>query len=143
MKCNKRIASLFMACVLTVGMSPYSQAKEFTHEEIKVATLNYNYDIVGKFHEGLAIVSKDSKWGFIDEKGNLVIPNIYDEAYDLIDGLAIVSKDGQVIELTAYTINGNNYFKLRDLCNAFNVGVTWDSQTNTIGIDTNISYVAG
>lgn len=40
--------------------------------------------------------------------------------------------------LTAYTINGNNYFKLRDLAAVMNFGVTWDNATSTIGIDTNL-----
>jgi len=43
-----------------------------------------------------------------------------------------IYKDGREIFLTAYNINGNNYFKLRE---------TWDGATNTIGIDTSISYV--
>lgn len=52
-----------------------------------------------------------------------------------------IYKDGKEISLTAYTINGNNYFKLRDIAKAFNIGVTWDGTTNTIGIDTSIGYV--
>lgn len=55
---------------------------------------------------------------------------------------ATIYKDGQVIQLTAYTIKGNNYFKLRDLCSAFDIGVTWDGTTNTVGIDTSIAYTA-
>jgi len=52
-----------------------------------------------------------------------------------------IFKDGKEISLTAYTINGNNYFKLRDIAKAFDIGVTWDGTTNTVGIDTNIGYV--
>ncbi len=52
-----------------------------------------------------------------------------------------IYKDGKEIFLTAYNINGNNYFKLRDITKAFDIGVTWDSATSTIGIDTSISYV--
>lgn len=54
---------------------------------------------------------------------------------------AKIYKDGKEIALTAYTINGNNYFKLRDIAKAFDIGVAWDSKTNTVGIDTSISYV--
>lgn len=49
-------------------------------------------------------------------------------------------KDGANVQINAYTINNNNYFKLRDLCQMFNIGVTWDATTNTIGIDTSIAY---
>jgi hypothetical protein len=51
-----------------------------------------------------------------------------------------IYKDGQEVALTAYNINGNNYFKLRDLASAFNIGVTWDGATNTVGIDTALEY---
>lgn len=53
-----------------------------------------------------------------------------------------IYKDGGEISLTAYNINGNNYFKLRDIANAFNIGITWDSKTNTVGIDTAQPYAA-
>ncbi|MEN2776270.1 hypothetical protein ABCY62_14690 [Acetivibrio clariflavus] len=52
-----------------------------------------------------------------------------------------IYKDGKELFLTAYNINGNNYFKLRDIAKAFDIGITWDGTTNTIGIDTRISYV--
>lgn len=50
--------------------------------------------------------------------------------------------DGKKLELDAYNINGNNYFKLRDIAKAFNIGVTWDGKLNTVGIDTGIDYKA-
>ena len=52
-----------------------------------------------------------------------------------------IYKDGEEISLTAYNINDNNYFKLRDIAKAFDIGVTWDGETNTIIIDTSASYV--
>ncbi|MNP85945.1 hypothetical protein D3C76_1859120 [compost metagenome] len=50
--------------------------------------------------------------------------------------------DDQNLVLGAYNINGNNYFKLRDIAKAFNIGVTWDGKLNTVGIDTAIDYAA-
>ncbi|MDD2446747.1 MAG: stalk domain-containing protein [Tissierellia bacterium] len=47
----------------------------------------------------------------------------------------------ETISPTAYNINGNNYVKLRDVAKEFNIGITWDGATNTIGIDTTINYV--
>lgn len=49
---------------------------------------------------------------------------------------ATILKDGVELPLSAYTINGSNYFKLRDVADAFGIGVTWDSKTNTISITT-------
>lgn len=53
-----------------------------------------------------------------------------------------VYKDGAVVELTAYTINDNNYFKLRDLGQAFNFNVSWDGANNCIVINTAEGYTA-
>lgn len=53
---------------------------------------------------------------------------------------ATVYVDDKEVSLTAYTIKGNTYFKLKDIAKAFNIGVTWDGATKTVGIDTTISY---
>lgn len=60
-----------------------------------------------------------------------------------VKGIANQSKiyvDGEEIELEAYTINGNNYFKLRDVASVFDFGVTWDGAQNQIVIDTAAGY---
>ncbi|MNC50589.1 hypothetical protein D3C81_2148070 [compost metagenome] len=44
------------------------------------------------------------------------------------------------IELVAYNIGGNNYFKLRDLGKAINFGVAWDAANNAIKIQTSEAY---
>ncbi|MFD1957782.1 stalk domain-containing protein [Paenibacillus thailandensis] len=54
---------------------------------------------------------------------------------------SIIYLDGKEVKLTAYLINGNNYFKLRDVAAVIDFGVTWDSKTNTIGIDSSTGYV--
>ncbi|HZX21594.1 MAG TPA: hypothetical protein VFF25_04295, partial [Clostridia bacterium] len=54
---------------------------------------------------------------------------------------AKIYKDGEEIQLVAYNIDGNNYFKLRDIAGAFNIGVTWNEITSTVGIDTSMDYV--
>ena len=45
------------------------------------------------FNEGLAVVKKDEKYGFIDKTGKIVIPLIYDKAWSFNEGLAVVQKD--------------------------------------------------
>ena len=49
-------------------------------------------------------------------------------------------KDGAEVQLTAYNIGGNNYFKLRDIGAAFDFGVEWDGAQNSIVIDPTKSY---
>lgn len=51
-----------------------------------------------------------------------------------------ILKDKLAVKLSAYNIGGNNYFKLRDLGQAFNFAVTWDGATNSINIDTSKGY---
>lgn len=50
--------------------------------------------------------------------------------------------DGKEVNLTAYNIGGNNYFKLRDVGLTFDFAVEWDSVTSTIVIDTGKGYTA-
>ena len=64
------------------------------------------------------------------------------KAKNAIQSTSVIYKDGEAINLKAYTINGNNFFKLRDIAEAFNIGVTWDGATKTVGIDTSIGYTA-
>lgn len=49
--------------------------------------------------------------------------------------------DGEPVLLTAYTIHGSNYFKLRDLGSLFNFAVDWDAGNNRIVMDTESPYV--
>ncbi len=48
--------------------------------------------------------------------------------------------DGEKISITAYNIDGYNYFKLRDLGQALDFGVIWDEGTRTIKINTSMGY---
>lgn len=47
---------------------------------------------------------------------------------------ASVYLDGKPLSLTAYSISGNNYFKLRDLGDALDFSVDWDNATSTVTI---------
>ena len=49
---------------------------------------------------------------------------------------AAVYLDGNPLSLTAYSIGGNNYFKLRDLAFALGFSVDWDNATSTVTIST-------
>lgn len=48
--------------------------------------------------------------------------------------------NGRKIELSAYTINDYNYFKLRDVAGVINFGVLWDGKVKKISIDTSLEY---
>ena len=49
--------------------------------------------------------------------------------------------DGQCVEMTAYSINGNNYVRLRDIGKAVDFGVTYNPAADSVYIDSNSPYV--
>ena len=51
-----------------------------------------------------------------------------------------VYTDGKQVSFTAYNINGNNYFKLRDLGQALGFYVGWDDNARTVIVDTARAY---
>lgn len=72
------------------GNDDFVITEEFTNNinEIKP-------DWLSCFNEGLAIVKKDEKYGFIDKSGKVVIPIQFSTAWDFSEGLACVQKVGE------------------------------------------------
>lgn len=48
--------------------------------------------------------------------------------------------DGKAVQIKAYSINGNNYAKLRDIGKAVGFNVGYDAASNTVQINTNEPY---
>lgn len=61
------------------------------------------------FSDGLLAVQKDGKWGYINTKGNFVIPALFDKAGQFFEGEAIVDVNGN-----AQLINKEGKFLLDD-----------------------------
>lgn len=59
---------------------------------------------------------------------------------DAIPTTSSVYVDNKLENFTAYNIKDNNYFKLRDIGDKLDFGVTWDGATNTVNIDTTTGY---
>ena len=53
------------------------------------------YNSLSDFKDGFAVVEKGDKWGFVNTKGELAIPCIYDYAFDFSEGLATIRKNGK------------------------------------------------
>ena len=56
------------------------------------------YDDAGDFHQGIAVVQVDGKYGFygfVDTKGNMVIPAVYENVWNFSQGLALVEDNGK------------------------------------------------
>ena len=84
---------------------------KYSLEELAKAAVNYDY--IEDFHDGLALVSKGGKIGFIDKMGNEVIPCIYDDktgtASFFSEGLAFVVLGDKI---TAIDKEGNKVFDI-------------------------------
>ena len=50
--------------------------------------------------------------------------------------------DGRSLSLTGYRINGNNFYRLRDVGKALDFGVDFDEQTRTVLIDSCLLYTS-
>ncbi|WP_200897672.1 subtype B tannase [Paenibacillus wulumuqiensis] len=48
--------------------------------------------------------------------------------------------DGKPVSISGYSINGNSYFKVRDLAKAMNFNVTWNAASGTLNLDTASAY---
>ena len=76
---------------------------------VNAVDITAEYDEAGQFHDGMAWVRKGDKYGYINESGKLVIPMIFEAAYNdmgyyiggfypmsnFAEGLAAVSIDGK------------------------------------------------
>lgn len=136
---------------------PTSSKALVNGREISFDAYNINGNNYFKLRDLAAVFSGTEKqfevnWDNDKKAINLISNNPYTAAggeLTLGDGkeklavlnTSVIYKDGKSVKLTAYNINGNNYFKLRDICKAFNIGVTWDGGTNTISLDSSKEYV--
>ena len=56
---------------------------------------------------------------------------------DVVENDTPIYVDGRRTAITAYNINGNAYFKIRDIADAAGFDIRWDGQTQTINVITN------
>ncbi|MCL1810396.1 MAG: hypothetical protein FWG42_11630 [Clostridiales bacterium] len=53
---------------------------------------------------------------------------------------SVIMLDGKGVTFTAFNIENNNYFKLRDIGETFDFGVDWDNDNKIITVDTSKRY---
>ena len=73
--------------------SVYDQGYLGTLNRDKEIVHNPNYNVINPFKQGHAVVGKNDRWGFIDDKGKEIIPLKYHLAWDFNEGLARVFTD--------------------------------------------------
>lgn len=73
--------------------------------------------------------------------GGELAPAINVRSQPYVPNVQKIFLNGQEVGLTAYTIRGYNYFKLRDVAALFDFGVTWDGPVQSIRIQSEENYV--
>jgi serine/threonine protein kinase len=94
--------------------SPKSSKKSTVDPELtsssKDKSWQNNFDYVGTFHEGLALVRKNGKYGYVDVNGQIKISIKYKEAYSFNNGKALVLLGEESFYINKYgqRINAEN-----------------------------------
>lgn len=60
---------------------------------------------------------------------------------EIVQSTAKIYQDGHLVLLNAYNINGNTFFKLRDLADVIDFGVNWIADESIIEINSGENYV--
>lgn len=162
MKTKKRIlvAALFVAALagVTAGATGEVTAKPSGHsiyvdgQKVNAAAYTINSNNYFKLRDIAAIVNGTPKqfevtWNGAEKRIDLTS----NKAYNAVGGemgvaapgvqtaknsTAVVYKDGAKATYTGFTIANNNYYKLRDVCDAFGIGVTWNGETRRVDLIT-------
>lgn len=94
----KILLSIFCSIVITcfIGCN-HKNIADVTIDKVSKELVKSTkiYDELDGFHDGLACVGKDKKYGFIDKLGNEIISCQYDNATDFHYGVSIVEIDGK------------------------------------------------
>ena len=79
------------------------------------------YDEISNFIDGVARVSKNGRYGFVNTLGQEFITTIYDSATAFSNGLAVVESNGRfgVVDIQGRTVVPCNYATREDAVKAF------------------------
>lgn len=165
---KKKILSVFLAvimvCSIVCAAAPSAMAVDVSDASVVVNGITYSfpaYNIGGNNYFKLrdmayTLSGSDKQFDVGWDGGRNAILLTSGQAYTVVGNEMALSVDSELrycypsssavylddapISLSAYYINSNNYFKLRDLMAALDIGVDWDESAQTIAIDTGKSY---
>ncbi|HMR18900.1 MAG TPA: WG repeat-containing protein [Sphingobacterium sp.] len=82
------------------------------------------YKVINGFHNPYILVSQNGKYGYLNNKKEVLLPLVYDDAEDFHNGLAYVRKDGERIFIDTL---GNTVFsgEKYDRMLSFSEGLAW------------------
>ena len=88
--CRTEIAKL-----TKVLQKQQKQIQQLEVDKVQLLCKAQTYDYITYFSDGLALVEKAGKYGFIDKRGHEIIDVMYDDALPFAENLAAVEKDQQ------------------------------------------------
>ncbi|MCR8643436.1 hypothetical protein NV379_12315 [Paenibacillus sp. N1-5-1-14] len=95
-----------------------------------------NFEV--SFDEAKNAIALTSKKAYTPAGGELTVSD--KSNLQVSETSATILLDGKEVQVTAYSINGSNYFQLRDIGRMMNFGVAWDGEASIIKIDTKAEY---
>ena len=158
---KKTIISGVMAAMLAMGIASPAFAAETANptsstiyvdgQDIAFEAYNINGNNYFKLRDVAWALSGTSKqfnveWNDEEKVINLVSGKEYGKNGKLTTGDGVIKSatvnsapimvDGEYVDMMAYNINGNNFFKLRDLGETFDFAVGWNGDANAVSIST-------
>lgn len=94
------------------------------------------------WNNSLKAIDIESSARYIPVGGELTISDNPKNMTATLSTSKVLLDGRELATVTAYNINGYNYFKLRDIGMAINFGITWNGTTSTIEINTSKGYIA-
>ena len=86
---KKKLLSILLVCILMISLTGCGKKSNNSSENVtKVGKLDLEVESIGEFHDGLASVKMDGKYGYIDKSGNITIEPQYRNVGNFEDGLA-------------------------------------------------------
>lgn len=95
-----------------------------------------HFDVLWNEEKGAIELVSDCDYSTIEELTKEKFENP-----EIVPSTAKIYKDGNLVLLNAYNINGNTFFKLRDLADVVDFGVNWVAEEGIIEINSDESYV--
>lgn len=90
--------SVILAVLLIGGAIWWSFGSNSVTEKEDIAAIAkaiQNCDYVAPFHDGVASIRENNKYGLIDKKGNILIPCESDVEFIFIEGLSVIFQNGK------------------------------------------------
>ncbi len=160
---KKFVSSFLIGTIILSSSVVYAKTASFTDSDIFVDGKNVSleaFNIDGNNYFKLRDIAMilngtDSQFEIIWDSAQNSIDLITNKAYSPVGGeltkVSFSNKvaehtssklyiDEKLINLGAYNIDDNNYFKLRDLAEIVNFSVDWDQENQNIIIDTSKEY---